>query len=144
MAGLAPVALYGPMGRRVAGAASAQQLVDAAVMLPLLDLALAQPLLDIGDGQFGRGLRTECDTDEIVAPPDDFGQERAAFSRDPQRHPLLRQMDDIAEFEAGALVRDIANHAIPRCAMLADLRDAAVNHLVARALASVQHRKISQ
>src|SRR6266404_6009014 len=126
--------------------AFAQQFVDAALKLTLLDLALAQPLLDVGDGQFGRGLRAEGDTDEIVAPPDDFGQEGTTFSRDPQRHPLrhplLGQLDDVAEFEARALVRDIADDAVPRRAAPVDLCDAAVNHLVARAPASIQHRNL--
>src|SRR5215207_10022409 len=77
---------------------------------------------------------------EIIAPPHDLGEERAALPRDAQRHLLPRQVEEIAEFDAGALVGDVADDALAAHARLADLRDAAVNHFVARVLASVPHR----
>ena len=120
--------------------AFAQKLVDAALQLALFLLALAQPLLDVGDRQFVGTLRAEGDADEIVAPPDHPGEERAALAGDRQRHLLPGQLDDVAELEVRAGFGDIAHHAIPARAMLVDFGDAAVNHLVARVLASIQHR----
>src|SRR3979409_96616 len=96
------------------GSAFADQLLDAALQLAFFLLALAQPLLEVGDRKFGRRLRMEGHADEIVAPPDDFRQEGTAFSRDGQRYLLLRQPDDVAEFEAGAVVGDVADHAVAR------------------------------
>ena len=49
----------------------------------------------------------------------------------------------LAEFDAGALVGDVADDALSGRAMFVDLGDAAVNHLFARVLASVQHRSTS-
>jgi hypothetical protein len=45
-----------------------------------------------------------------------------------------------AEFDLGALVGDVADDAIPGRAIVADLGDPAIDNLVARALASIQHR----
>jgi NAD(P)H dehydrogenase (quinone) len=126
-------------GRRITlYSAIAQQFLDAALQLALLDFALAQPLIEIGDG-FGRAFRPEGNADKIVAPPDHFGQERAALARDAQRYLLFRQRDDIAEFDGRAPVGDVADDAVARGAAFADLGDAAIHHLVARALASVRH-----
>src|ERR1700686_3134004 len=120
--------------------AFAQEFVDAALQLALFLLAPAQPLLDVGDRQLKGSLRAEGDADEVVAPPDHPGEEGAALAGDRQRHLLPGQPDDIAELEMRAFLGDIAHHAIPARAMLVDFGDAAVNHLVARTLASIQHR----
>src|ERR1700686_4396714 len=130
------------MRRGAAGrpSAFAQELVDAALQLALFLLALAQPLLDVGDRQFVVTCRTEGGADEVVAPPDLPGEERAALAGDRQRYLLPGQLGEIAELDICACFGDVAHHAIPARAMLVDFGDAAVNHLVARALASTQHR----
>src|SRR3978361_358823 len=95
--------------------AVADQLLDAALQLALFLLALAQPLLNVGDRKFVRRLLLESDADEVVAPPDDFGEERTAFSRDRQRYLLFRQPDLIAELEAGAVVGGVGGPAGAWC-----------------------------
>src|SRR5882724_916686 len=67
-----------------------QQLLDAALELALFQLALAQPFRKVGAGQFVRGFRTERDTYEIVAPPDDLGEKGTTLSRDRQQNRILR------------------------------------------------------
>jgi hypothetical protein len=123
---------------RVAASAFAEQIVDLSLQLALLDLASAQPLPEIGN-RLGRGFRPEGDTDEIVAPPDDLGQERAALARDAQRELLSRQLDIIAEFDGRAVIGDVADDAFARRAVIADLGDPALHYLVAHALAPVPH-----
>ena len=54
---------------------------------------------------------------------------------------LFGQPEVVAEFEMSAVFGEVAHDAIPGSAVFADLGDAAVDNLVARALASVQHRK---
>ena len=122
--------------------AVAEQVLDAALKLTLLDLALAQPFIEIGDG-LGRGVG-KGKADKIVAPPDHLGEEGAALARDAQRYLFAGKLDDVAEFDAGAFVRNIVDDAVAPRATLADLCDAAIRHFIARALASVQHRAISQ
>src|SRR5216684_8234223 len=121
----------------------ADQLCDAALQLAFFLLALAQPLLEIGDGEFGWGPPAERNTDKIVAPPDDFGEEGTAFLRDGQRYPPFGQLDGAVEFEAGALFGNVADDAVCGCATLVDFGNAAIDYLAARALASIQHRMSS-
>jgi hypothetical protein len=104
------------MARRGPHSVFADQLFDAALQLALFLLALAQPLLEIGDGEFGSALPAERNADKMVAPPDDFGEEGTAFSRDGQRHPPFGQLDGAAEFEAGALFGNVADNAVCGCA----------------------------
>jgi hypothetical protein len=66
----------------IARSAFADQFADAALKLTLLLFALTQSSSEIGAGKVV--FRTECDADKIVAPPDDPGEEAAAFSRDGQ------------------------------------------------------------
>ena len=115
-----------------------EQFVDLPLQLPLLDLAFAQPFPEVGD-RLGRALRPEGDADEIVAPPDHLGEEGAALARDAQRELLSRQLEIIAEFDVCAVVGDVADDAFARRAVVADLGDAAIHHLVAHALAPVPH-----
>src|ERR1700737_2018305 len=117
----------------------ADQLLNLALQLALFLLALAQPLLEIGDGEFGWGLPAERDADKIVAPPDYFGEEGTAFSRDGQRYLPFGQLDGAAEFEAGALFGNVADDAVRGCATLVDLGNAAINPLVAPALGPTKH-----
>src|ERR1700676_594588 len=118
-----------------------QQLLDAALELALFQLALAQPFRKVGAGQFVGGFRAERDTHEIIAPPDDLGEKGTTLSRDRQQNRILRQPDIVAEFQMGAVFGNVAHHAISRRATFANLGDPAVDDPVARALASVQHRK---
>ena len=99
---------------------------------------LAQPFREIGDRR-GRTFRPEGDADEIVAPPDHLGKEGAALARDAQRELLFGQLDVVAEFDGCAVIGDIADDAFARRAVVADLGDAAIHHLVAHALAPVPH-----
>src|SRR5258705_7342138 len=116
----------------------ADKLVDAALKPPFFLLAPAQPRVKVGDRQLG--FRAERNADEVVAPPDDPGEERAAFTRDGHRHLLFMELNSGAEFDLGALVGDVVDDAIPGRAIVADLGDPAIDNLVARALASIQHR----
>src|SRR5712664_3027051 len=116
----------------------ADKLFDAALKLPFFLLAPAQPLVKVGDRQLG--FRAERNADEVVAPPDDPGEERAAFTRDGHRHLLFMELNSGAEFDLGALVGDVADDAIPGRAIVADLGEPAIDNLVARAPASIQHQ----
>src|ERR1700680_211181 len=52
-----------------------EKLFDAALKLPLLLLAAAKPFAEVGIRQFGWLLFAEGHADEVVAPPDDPGEE---------------------------------------------------------------------
>src|ERR1700760_2690422 len=118
--------------------AFAQQFVDPALQLALFRLALAKAFVEVGFGQ-NRGVIGECDADEIVAPPNDLGHERAALARDRQRELLLREPDHVVELDAGALLGNIADHARRRRAGFARFGNPAVKNLLAPRLASILH-----
>jgi hypothetical protein len=108
------------------------------VCLPIRSDERAGPFLEVRDRR-GRAFRPEGDADEIVAPPDHFGKERAALARDAQRELLFRQLEVTVEFDGRAAIGNVADDAFARRAVFADLGDAAIHYLVARALASVPH-----
>src|SRR6516165_10113383 len=122
--------------------AFADQFLDAALQLALFLFAPAQAPGEVGAGQLVGRFRTERDANEVVAKPDDPGEEGAALSRDRQAQRLLGKPHAFIEFQTGAVFGDVANHAIPGSAVSAHLGDAAIDHLVARALASFQHAKL--
>src|SRR5882672_3245147 len=136
---LADLRAHGPGWRRPLSA-PADELVDPALKLAFFLLAPAQPLLEIGDRELEGRLPAERNTHKVVAPPDDPGEKGTAFSRDGQRDPLLGEPEGGFELEAGAVFGNVADHAIPGRTTFADLGDAAINNLVARAPASVHHR----
>src|SRR5579859_321444 len=124
------------------GLAFADQFLDAALQLALLLFAPAQPFGEVRAGQLVGMIRAERHADEIVAPPDDLGHDRAALARDRQPQGILRDAEQALEFEMSAAFRNIAHHAIPGHAAFGDLGGPAVNHLVAWAVASFRHRKL--
>src|ERR1700761_205077 len=82
-------AIMGGRGRRhkrrlEGGLAFAEQFVDAALQLALLHFALAQPFGEVRAGQFIGLFQIERDANEIVAPPDDLGENGAPLAGDRQ------------------------------------------------------------
>src|ERR1700722_8612596 len=124
------------------GLGFAHQVLDASLQLALLFFAPAQPFSEVRAGQFVGMIRAERHADEIVAPPDDLGHDRAALARDRQPQGILRDAERALEFEMSAAFRNVAHHAIPGRATFGDLGGPAVNHLVTWAMASLRHRKL--
>src|ERR1700733_291416 len=118
------------------------QFLDAALQLALFLFAFAQAFGEVRTRQFVRLFRVERHADEIVAPPDDPSHHRAPLARDRQPQRILGQAYSVVEFEMGAMLGDVAHHAIPGRSTVGDLSDPAIDNLVARALASVLHRKL--
>src|SRR5215475_645919 len=99
--------------------AFAKQLVDAALELTLLFLAAAQPRVEVALG-FVADHGAEREADAVRLPPDHAGEVRASLARDGQVH-LLGNAGRGIEFDAGAMVAEIADHAVHGRAALVDL-----------------------
>src|SRR5579872_1949428 len=90
----------------------ANQLVDTALQFAFLFFAPAQPRREVGAGQFVT-LGAEGDAHEVVSPPDDPGEKGAALLRNREPYRRLGRAELIAEFEMGAIFRNIAHDALP-------------------------------